>query len=191
MSYLRGPESARHRRFHDERLKGVPWKPYKAEKVVRDVDELRIVLVDFSCPQFLRKRAAKVGTHANRETQYKVGVYFPHWSGNEALIGVIDNRAVSILVVKPMHAVWHLTWAQYDKGTEPVKVPEAAEQRGCAFLWVLQKHRGDGIARAMANTAVARSGLEKEHFPWLRPFTPTGERFLRRYCPQRFAMGAV
>ena len=152
---------------------------------------LRIVLVDFGCPKFIRMRTWKVSTHANSETRYEHGVYDPHWPGSEALVGVIDDRAVSMLVVLPMRVVSRLTWAQYDKGAKLVEVPEAVGQRGCAFLWVLQQHRGAGIATAMANFAVARSGLEKEHFPWLWPFTPTGERFLRRYCPQRFAMGAV
>ena len=187
MRYIPKCDRRRHERVHDERLNGVPWKPHRAEQVVGRFEQLRVVHVDYSRPKSLRKLAWKVGSSANIETRFDFGVYAPYWSDNEALIGVMDDRAVAMLVTQPMGAVWRLTWEQYDKEIEPQDIPEAAGRRGCGFLWALKRHRGTGIARVMADVAVAQSGRPKEDFPWLYPFTDLGERFIRRYCPQQFA----
>ncbi len=94
-----------------------------------------------------------------------------------------------MLLTQTMLDVWQLTWDQYDNETEVMKIAEASGRRGCGFLWVLKRCRGKGLARIMADIAVARSGFPKEEFPWLNPFTKLGEGFVRNYCPQQFAAG--
>lgn len=183
------PGRRAHRRYHDEHMNGIRWPPSDKEIVVFDDGAFRIVLVEPGSPKFLRVRARKTGRRGNRETHYDFGVYSEFEPGVDALIGIIDDRAISICVLQRMANVWRWSWDEYDNRVSPREDAGAAGTPGCSFIWVLPAHRGGDIATKMADAAVRRSGLSPDLFPWLSPFTELGEGFLRRYCPGPFTIG--
>ena len=178
-----------HSRRHDEHVNGVSWKAASKEKILEDSPSLRLVLVDITAPKFLRTRTTKLGRRANRETRYDFGVYFEDEPSVAAVIGTIEQRAVSMLVTQSMEWVARWSWKAKDSRGQPVKVADASSRRGCGFLWVLPKHRGTGLAKKMADAAITLSPYQKEDFPWLPPFSDLGESFLRRYYPDTFTLG--
>ena len=179
----------RHSRRHDEHVNGIPWKAMNRENILEATPDFRLLLVDITDPKFLRTRAAKLGRRANRETRYDFGVYCDEELGMAAVIGIVEHRAVSMLVTQPMDWIARWSWKAKDSREQPAKVPDARPRNGCGFLWVLPKHRGAGVAKKMADAAIALSPYPKEDFPWQPPFSDSGERFLRKYCPDTFVIG--
>ncbi len=176
-----------HRRRHDEFVNGVRWRGSDKEAVVYFREGFRVVRISPASPTFLRARAAKVGRQGNRETHYDFGVYDDSETDAEALVGVIEDRAISILVMRPMDDLRRWSWSEYDGKIDPRKV--VGETWGCSFLWVLPKHRRVGIGKMLVDSAVERSGVSREPFPFTPPFTEAAEAFVRRYCPNRFSIG--
>ena len=178
-----------HRLYHDEHLNGIRWLPSDKENVVFDDGAFRIVLIEPGSPMFLRVRARKTGRRGNRETHYTFGVYNELDHNVDALIGIVDDRAISMCVLQRMANVWRSSWGEFDKKVNPREDAGAVGTLGCSFIWVLPSHRGSGIAKKMADAGVKRSGLSPDRFPWMTPFTDHGEGFLRRYCPDLFSIG--
>ena len=178
-----------HSRRHDEHINGVPWKETDRENIIEENSELRLVLIDITAPKFLRIRTTKLGRRANRETRYDFGVYFEDEPSIAAIIGIVEQRAVSILVTQSMDWIARWSWKKKDSREQPVKVSDAQPRGGCGFLWVLPKHRRTGMARKMADVAIALSPYVKADFPWQPPFSDSGERFLRGYYPDAFTLG--
>ena len=178
-----------HSRRHDEHVNGIPWKATDRENIVEANLAQRLVLVDFTSPKFLRIRTAKLGQRANRETRYDFGVYSEGEPSMAAVIGIVEQRAVSMLVTQPMDWIARWSWEAKDSHEQPAQIAGAPDRRGCSFLWVLPKHRGMGLAKKMADVAIALSPHQKEDFPWLPPFTDSGERFLRGCYPDAFTLG--
>ena len=178
-----------HSRRHDEHINGVFWKATNKENILEVCPALRLVLVGNPSPKFLRTRTAKLGRRANRETKYDFGVYCESEPGMAAIIGIVENRAVSMLVTQFMDWIARWSWEAKDSGEQPIQVADASGRRGCSFLWVLPKHRGIGLAKKMADAAIALSSHQKADFPWAPPFSDLGERFLRRHVPDTFTLG--
>jgi hypothetical protein len=57
------------------------------------------------------------------------------------------------------------------------------------MLWVIPKFQRAGMATLLADLAIDRCGLPKEEFPWLYPFTDSGEAFVRAYLSGSFTVG--
>lgn len=178
-----------HARRHDEHVNGIPWKATDRESILSATPGLRLVLVDITAPKFIRVRAAKLGRRANRETRYDFGVYSEGEPGMAVVIGIVEQRAVSMLVMQSMDWIARWSWEAKDSREQPVEVSDAGSRRGCSFLWVLPKCRGMGLAMKMADAAIALSPHPKEDFPWLPPFSDLGERFLRKLYPDTFTLG--
>ena len=178
-----------HSRHHDEHVNGIPWKATDRENILEENSCLRLTLVDITSPKFLRNRAAKLGRRANRETRYDFGVYCDETPDAVAILGIVGQRAVSMLVTQSMDWIVPWSWEAQDTPGQQYQAVDASGRRGCSFLWVLPKYRGTGLAKKMADAAIALSPHQKDDFPWAPPFSDLGERFLRRYCPNTFAVG--
>jgi GNAT superfamily N-acetyltransferase len=187
-----------HARHHDEFVNGIKWKTHKKEKIVYSKGDFRIVLLDVGSPSFLWRRAIKVGRRGKQETLFAPGVYSEYERTARSLVGIIGERAMSILVMRRMRGILETTWASWvDKSAEARRelesfireLPGDRRPWSCSYLWVLPRHRGRGVARKMADVALEESGLPREKFPWLAPFTESGEAFIRSYCPGGFTRG--
>ena len=126
------------------------------------------------------------GRFGNKETRYDFGVFDGEGNAGAALVGIAEDRAVAFLVLYPKTELCSTSWAEWEARApfnwETVKPPKL----GCTFLWVLPSTRGSGAAQALADAAVDYTGATKETFPWLPPFTESGERFVRKYAPNQF-----
>ena len=178
-----------HARRHDEHVNGIPWKVTDRETFLEEHPGLRLVLVGITAPKFVRLRTAKLGRCANRETQYDFGVYDEDEPGMAAIVGIVEQRAVSMLVTRSMDWIARWSWKAKDSHEQPVKVSDARPRSGCGFLWVLPEHRGTGLAKKMADAAIEQSPQTAQDFPWQPPFSDSGERFLRGYYPDTFTLG--
>jgi len=200
LDYEQGEREDRqtHARFHDEFVNGINWKPDKREEVVYSEGDFRIVQVHPASPWFLRRRAIKVARRGNQDTSFASGVYSEYERTARALVGIIGGRAISILVMQRMRGILETTWASWDDKSAEARrelksfireLPGDGRPWGCSYLWVLPKCRGQGIATKMADVALEESALPREKFPWLAPFTQSGEAFIRSYCPDGFIRG--
>ena len=178
-----------HAHRHDEHVNGISWKATDRENIIEEHPGQRLVLVGSNAPKFLRTRTAKLGRRANRETRYDFGVYDEDEPDMAVLVGIVEQRAVSMLVTRSMDWIARWSWKAKDSGEQPVRVLDIRSRSGCGFLWVLPKYRGMGLAKKMADAVIALSPYSKEDFPWQPPFSDLGERFLCKQCPNTFTIG--
>ncbi|NIQ00651.1 MAG: hypothetical protein GWO19_09090 [Nitrospinaceae bacterium] len=183
-------ERRRHRVFHDQFLRGIPWKPWKNERVLATGGGFRVVGVDRSSPKFLRVRTRKLGDLGNVETGFDCEIFSEYSVMQSALVSVADDRGVALLVMEPVQFVWTGRWEDIPRNRIPARpVPRKPRRIGCSFLWVHPRWRGRRIAAILCDTACRLQHVVREDMPWMPPFTEEGRRFLQVYCPKRVTFG--
>lgn len=186
-----GPDMREHRRYHEEYVNGVKLQPLRNDQVLYDVDGFRVTHVPPTAPVVHRRRAERVGRRANRETHYDFGVYQAGSEANadyniQVFIGHRQERGVALLVLSRRRHGWRATWTDYDLHRPPKKITERREGWTVDFVWVLPKHRGQGLASRLLLVATAWAGASVTELAWQTPFEDAGARFVRRHCPLRF-----
>lgn len=189
-SYIPSIETNRrqHAKIHNEVVHGIKWAGYKNEKALCSKGLTKIIQIDDSSPQHMRKRAAKVGQLGNRETMYDFGVYGAYEVGVIALIGIIKDRAISILVLSKMSEIWKSSWEEWDElptgsdlGDKLTKVDNVL---GCSYYWMMKKYRGTKMVKKMVECAESIACNSKNILPLMRPpLTPHGKNFFKKYYP--------
>lgn len=181
----------KHRRWHDEFVKGIRAKQSKTEKILWREGDVRITLVTPTSQLWQRKRAEKVGRRANCETRYDFGVYSAYDpSGSYVLLAHLLERVVGILILTKAEDVWWTTWEDLAARRQPTKVPVKDERWTARFIWLLSKLRGRGIATRLVHIAANYVGCGIQDLCYYAPpFTESGEKLLRSLCPQGFHIG--
>ena len=112
------PDVRLHRRVHDAWQYGVRLPTLKGEQLLVQTGEIEVLVVGPSAPKPVRKRAAQVGSMANREMHYDFGVYSPY-DGDErgysthVYLARVNGRAGAILVTRERHLFWKMSWPEY------------------------------------------------------------------------------
>jgi len=108
------------------------------------------------------------------------------------LIGIVKERAISILVLVKMKKIWQGQWDKLYSGADLNDECRSVKGLwGCSFYWVHSKLRGAKLVREMPDQACRLIGVTKRDFPLLWPFTAKGRRFFENYCPNQVTIGRL
>jgi ribosomal protein S18 acetylase RimI-like enzyme len=182
------PDAIRHRKEHAEYLDGVRFQPLSTDEIVANADGLRITVVRPHSPLAQRKRAARIGRRANRETRYDFGVYEAQGNSTfsiHAFIGWQGEHAVAFMLLE-RRGTWRTRWADLDVGLDPQIISEDHDRWTVGFLWVLPRLRRKGIARSLLHEAQRFTGIPILELGWYPPFTPEGKALVRSVCSDEF-----
>jgi len=175
-----------HRSYHHDFVNGVKAKPIRHEHIVYRRDGFRITLVTQFSSRPQRMRAQKVAMRANCETHYDFGIYDALDPFGYVFLGHLDDRAIALLIVARSTPFWRFTWEEYYQEKKPKLVSEATKLWTVDFVWVLPRYRGQELANLLLKSASAWTRLSPHKLAWRWPFSESGERFVRRHCPQTF-----
>ncbi len=163
-------------------------KGYKKDKIIFSNGDTRVAHVEINSPSYIREKAKAVGRLGNKETCYDNGVFS---GGDEALIGVVNERAISIIVLSEMDRIWKGDWTDLIPNKDYTNELTRVENlRGCTFYWVHYKYRCSRLLNEMPDQArILLGGVEKENFPLLGDFSDKGRHFFERYCAKTVTLG--
>ena len=142
------PDVRLHRGVHDSWAHGVKLSSLQSDRVVARVGEIEVLVVAPDAPLAQRHRAHLVGSNANKDTQYDIGVY-SEYEGDErgyathAFLARVDGRAVGLAIVRQRQELWHTTWCE-DGTPNPdaaALVSTAASRWTVDFAWIHRAHR--------------------------------------------------
>ena len=193
LSYVReSPEDQRNHRSYHRRFT-LRWTRAKKEPIAGIDGELRVIVVAPGAPLWLSKRAENTAFTAHADTNFDSAAYHatdPHWElGTHAFIGVIDQDVVAFLVLERRSHVVRVTWVEWDSKTPEGWDTEDAAQWTICFAWTAKTFRARGIARRTIQIVASWASCQVQELAWYTPFTASGERLVRKLCPQFFLIG--
>ena len=188
----------KHDRYHDEVSNGVYARPAKSDEVIWKQGRDRITVMRHrTALRAQRERAWRAAFAANREMRYDGGVYCAEDPPDERDLHVFlphrGNRIVGLLIMERRTPMWSGTWDEFDESKASNAEPQSAEQTpvwSVGFVWVLPRHRREGLARRLVLEGCAFLGAQVEHLGWYVPFMQSGEALVRKLCPVKLYLVA-
>lgn len=170
--------------WHD----GVPLAMPAAGSIVARWDGTEVILVTADSPLDLREAAAKVALRAQADTPF----HEPPYSLNDpdpaarVFLARQGGRAVGLVVLRPRRRWGWWSWDDYDAERRPAHPVAPLPSWTVESVWALGRVQQQGIARRLLEVASTVIDQPIPSFGWRRPFTPSGEAFVRRMCPEGF-----
>ncbi len=180
-----------HKKYHDRIVNGIPAPPIKSDNVIWEDGDLRITVVDFRSSRAQKDRGDAVACSEHKDTKFNFRSYSAAEPMYEKDVHVFlfykKKRAMGLMVVEKCDCVWISTWKNWDAGNKPIRLEEDPSMWSIGMIWILKRHRGNGFATTLFNKAIDYLGCDEKSIGWYAPpFTPSGEIFARKCCPDVF-----
>ena len=133
------------------------------------------------------------GAVPNKDTLFDMAAY--HASDDDltfdahAFVGIIDRGVVAFVVLERRSHVARRTWAEWHSRAKKDWDSKDAAQWTIGFAWTAKKFRARGIARRTIQIVASWANCQVQELAWYTPFTASGERLVRKLCPQFFLIG--
>lgn len=175
-----------HKKYHDKVVHGIPTKPAKSDRVIWREGTYRIAVVDYTSPDYQRKRAQEAAFIANRETHYSPAPYHASESMYEFNTHVFllyyQNRIIGLLIMDRRSQIWKCTWEEFEKGTAQ-DLCGHPPMWSISFIWIHNRHKRHGLAKRLVAEALSFLKTNVNSIGWNSPFTELGKIFVKRICP--------
>lgn len=169
-------------------LDAIPTLPVPGEQVVARWDGIEVVEIRQGSPEPLRALAERVAVRAMRDTPFHHPAYTQAEAEPETRVYIARERgqaiALAVMTPRPRWGWW--SWDDYDAERRPATGVAPMTSWTVEIIWIHSSAHQRGLARKMLDVAATRLEQPIESFGWRRPFTPSGEAFVRRACPEGF-----
>lgn len=169
-------------------LDAVPFPRMPGEQVVARWQEVEAVEVRQDSSEALRAAAERVAVRAMRDTPFHHPAYTV--ADTEPLTRIYlarqDGLAIGLAVLRPRPRWGWWSWDDYDAERRPATGVAPLTSWTVEGIWIHAACQHKGLARRLLEIAATRLDQPIESFGWRRPFTPSGEAFVRRHCPEGF-----
>jgi GNAT superfamily N-acetyltransferase len=169
-------------------LDAVPLLQMPGEQVVARWEGTEVVEVRQDSSEALRAVAERVAVRAMRDTPFHHPAYAQADAEPETRVYIARNRgqAIGLAVVRPRPRWAWWSWDDYDAERRPATGVAPMTSWTVEIIWTHPASQQRGLAKRLLDVAAARVEQPIESFGWRRPFTPSGEAFVRRVCPEGF-----
>ena len=157
------------------------------ERVVAHWDDVEVILVTADSSEEQRTLAAAVARRAMQDTPFHEPAYQASDAGDtRVLICRSRNVAIGLTVLRqhPRWAWW--SWDDFDAERRPSTGVAPLPAWTVETIWVHPAVQSRGLAHRLLEAASREVDQPITSFAWRRPFTPSGEIFVRRCCPEGF-----
>jgi len=183
---------ARHRKFHDEFINGVKANSLKSDKVISNLDDLKIILVSPKSSLQQRKRAERIAQRGKIDTHFDFASYYANDIEQRdfplVFIGIANNRAITFLVLRKTKITAKVTWEYYNK-KDRENIPLLPDDRwGIFMIWTLENKRRKGHARQLINVVSDFVGNPVLEMAWFTPFTEFGHTLAKTVSPNEIIL---
>jgi hypothetical protein len=167
---------------------GVPVPALAGEQIVERFPDAEVLLITRRSSEEERRRAARVALRAMADTPF----HTPAFTADDAdpdvhiFLARHEGRAIALAVLrpKPRWAWW--SWDDFEAERRPTTAVATMTSWTVELIWTLGRVQHAGLARRLLLVASRVVEQPVASFGWRRPFTPSGEEFVRRLCPDGF-----
>ncbi|MFN8651388.1 MAG: GNAT family N-acetyltransferase [Gemmatimonadales bacterium] len=169
-------------------LDAIPLPQTPGEQVVAHWEGAEVIEVRQDSSAALKVAAEQVAVRAMRDTPFHDPAYTVAGAESETRVFIAreNGLAVGLAVLRPRPRWGWWSWDDFDAERRPATGVAPMTSWTVEGIWVhpTQQHRG--LAKKILDLAAARVEQPLTSFGWRRPFTPSGEAFVRRNCPEGF-----
>jgi len=168
-------------------LDSVPVPVQPGERVVARHGDVDILLITRGSPEGARRLAEQVALRAMRDTPFRTPAYVAtDAEDTRVFIARSSGAAIGLAVLRPRRRWAWWAWDDYDAERRPATGVAPFTTWTVETIWTHPSCQSRGLARALVEEASAEVEQPVTSFGWRRPFTPSGEAFVRHLCPEGF-----
>ncbi|MEP6571830.1 MAG: hypothetical protein ABJD11_04010 [Gemmatimonadota bacterium] len=147
-----------------------------------------VLLVTNESSVMQRELAARVAERARLDTPFSTPAYTVGDTDENVRIFLARaaDRAVGLAVLRPRVRWGWWSWDDFDAEQRPSTPVAPLPSWTVELIWALPRAQQQGLARRLLDVAAQTVDQPISSFGWRRPFTPSGEAFVRRACPVGF-----
>jgi hypothetical protein len=177
-----------HEERHDVWTSGLAVPVLPSDRVVAQWDDTEVLLITAAAPDEQRERAAKAAERAMLDTPFHTPAFTLEDADPDVRIflGRRLGRGVALAVLRPRPRWAWWSWDDYDAERRPSTAVAPLTTWAVDLIWTLPRAQQRGLAQRILEVASANVEQPIPSFGWRRPFTPSGEAFVRRLCPEGF-----
>lgn len=159
-----------------------------AEQIVARWEGTDVVEVRQDSSLALKAAAEQVAVRAMRDTPFHDPAYTVAGAEPETRVYIAreNGLAIGLAVLRPRPRWAWWSWDDYDAERRPATGVAPMTSWTVEGIWVHASQQHRGLAWKMLDLASKRVDQPLTSFGWRRPFTPSGEAFVRRNCPEGF-----
>ena len=160
---------------------------HAGERIVARWDDVEVLLVTADSSEAERTIAAAIARRAMHDTPFHEPAYLATDSSDtRVLICRSHGVAIGLTVLRrhPRWAWW--SWDDWDAERRPSTGVAPLPAWTVETIWVHHTAQSRGFAHRLLEAASREVDQPITSFAWRRPFTPSGEAFVRRLCPEGF-----
>jgi len=167
---------------------GVPVPALGGERVVERFPDAEVLLITRQSSEEERRRAARVALRAMADTPFHTPAYTADDPDPDLHVFLArhDGRAIALSVLRPRPRWAWWSWDDFEAERRPTTAVAPMTSWTVELIWTLGRVQQGGLARRLLQVASRVVEQPIASFGWRRPFTPSGEEFVRRMCPEGF-----
>ena len=144
-----------------------------------------VLLLTNASPAPDRALAEQVARRAVRDTPFNHPAYTATDDHDtRVFIAREGGRAIGLAVLRPRPRWAWWSWDDWDAERRPAPGVAPMVSWTVETIWVHFGCKGRSLAKLILDAAATHVGQPISSFSWHRPFTPSGEAFVRRWCPE-------
>lgn len=169
-------------------LDAIPLAQMPGEQVVARWEGTEVLEIRQDSSEALRQVAERVAVRAMRDTPFNHPSYTVAGAEPETRVYMArqGGLAVGLAVLRPRPRWAWWEWDDYDAERRPATGVAPMTSWTVEGIWIHSSNQQRGLAKRLLDVAAARVDQPITSFGWRRPFTPSGEAFVRRHCPEGF-----
>lgn len=169
-------------------LDGVPAPSAPSDQVVARWEDIDLILVVQGSPDEQRAFAERVALRAMSDTPFHTPAYTAQDADPETRVFIArrGGRAIGLAVLRPRPRWAWWSWDDWDDERRPATGVAPLPSWTVETIWTLAQAQQKGLAQRLLEHAARVVDQPVSSFGWRRPFTPSGEAFVRRMCPEGF-----
>jgi GNAT superfamily N-acetyltransferase len=169
-------------------LDSIPAPSLPDERVIATWNGTEVLLVTAASPESQRSLAERVARRALRDTPFHTPAYTAGDADPDVRVFLAREagQAIGLAVLRPRRRWGWWAWDEFDAEHRPATGVAPLPAWTVETIWTHAAVQQRGLAKRLLNAASRFVDQPVTSFAWRRPFTPSGEAFVRRMCPEGF-----
>lgn len=167
---------------------GIPVPALAGEQLVVRWDDVDLLLITNTSSSEQRALAEQLAQRAMSDTPFHTPAYTKADTDPDIRIFVARRagRGIGLAVLRPRPRWGWWSWDDWDDERRPSTGVAPLTSWTVEIIWTLVQAQQRGLAQRLLEQASRVVDQPITSFGWRRPFTPSGEAFVRRLCPEGF-----
>ncbi|MEO8636750.1 MAG: hypothetical protein ABI587_15855 [Gemmatimonadales bacterium] len=169
-------------------LDAIPLPALLGESVVARWDRVEVLQITNSSSDAERVLADQVARRAMRDTPFHTPAFTVSDREPETRVYLVREQglAVGLAVLRPRPRWAWWSWDDWDAELRPATGVAPMTSWTVEIIWTHSTAQARGLAHRLLEVAAGLVDQPVASFGWRRPFTPSGEAFVRRCCAEGF-----